>query len=90
MSSGPIEVDVNRTPTKAPRVAKRLENSPKTLFPSTPEKRQERQEKAQEKRQNLHNERVAKAHAEVELAKKRAAAPRPPTQENSCPPPEGQ
>jgi hypothetical protein len=48
--SGLIEVDVNRTPGKAPRIAKRLQNSPKTLFPSTPEKLQQRQEKAAEVR----------------------------------------
>lgn len=48
--SGLIEVDINRTPGKAPRIAKRLQNSPKTLYPSTPEKLQQRQEKAAEVR----------------------------------------
>jgi hypothetical protein len=90
--SGLIEVDVNRTPGKAPRIAKRLQNSPKTLFPSTPEKLQQRQEKAAEVRkvrftvrelysflQSLFEERVAKAHAEVELAKKRSVNKPEPT-----------
>ena len=42
-----VEVNVNMTPSKKqPAVAKRLADSPKTLFPSTPEKAAERQEKA--------------------------------------------
>eukprot|EP01126_Amoeba_proteus_P059476 TRINITY_DN7770_c0_g1_i5.p1 TRINITY_DN7770_c0_g1~~TRINITY_DN7770_c0_g1_i5.p1 ORF type:complete len:124 (-),score=26.94 TRINITY_DN7770_c0_g1_i5:170-541(-) len=69
-----IEVDITRSPNKAPpAVAKRLESSPKTLFPSTPEKRQHRQEHAALVRKNLFETKTEKAKAEVEKAKTRAA-----------------
>lgn len=43
-----VEIDVNlKSPSKTqPPIAKRLADSPKTLFPSTPEKTAARQEKA--------------------------------------------
>lgn len=43
-----VEIDVNlKSPSKTqPAIAKRLADSPKTLYPSTPEKTAARQEKA--------------------------------------------
>lgn len=53
MSDGLIEIEVNTPSKKAPAVAKRLAESPKTLFPTTPEKSQQRQDKAASARKVL-------------------------------------
>eukprot|EP01128_Nolandella_sp_AFSM9_P010064 TRINITY_DN684_c0_g1_i2.p1 TRINITY_DN684_c0_g1~~TRINITY_DN684_c0_g1_i2.p1 ORF type:complete len:232 (-),score=83.87 TRINITY_DN684_c0_g1_i2:92-697(-) len=61
--SGVIEVTIS-TPSKPGRLPsfhQRLVASPKTLFPSTPEKNQERQEKAAALRKNIWNEKIEKA-----------------------------
>jgi len=43
-------IDNSKTPTKKNAAANRLANSPKTLFPSTPEKLKLREELAQKKK----------------------------------------
>jgi len=61
-------IDTTKTPTKKPAAANRLANSPKTIFPSTPEKLKKREELAQNRKQEVVEKRVLKAKAEYQLA----------------------
>jgi len=65
-----IEIDLNRTPRKIkPQIQQRLENSPKTIFPHTPEELKTRIKKASERRDSLESAKKEKARREVEHAK---------------------
>jgi len=73
---GVIEIiDNTKTPTKKPKVANRLGNSPKTLFPSTPEKIKQREDLAEAKKKEATEKRITKAKQELEVAKKRSEDP---------------
>jgi len=70
-----VVIDNTRTPTKKPVACERLANSPKTLFPSTPDKLKAREEAAQKKKEETTEKRKLKAKAELELAKTRSQDP---------------